>query len=547
MAKRYVKEEFETKADKARAEREARIEALKAKDGSFKPVAGKKSKAKKSLLTILGSVLAVLVIGIFIAWQTGFVHRRLPAISVGNNKVSINEYNHAYFSVYNIYNRYFGQGGLLDLKANSSNYTQENKTWGEFFTDTAMANIKKNALVYGKAVEAGYTANDEDRAAVKQNMTQLQQSVGTPVDFEIYLRNLYGNGMTVEAYEEILLKEAVAKRYAADRPASYDVSQKELDDYYATKKTELDTVTYHSFILKTLKEESEKKDENSEKSEKSEVSDKSEDSDDEKDEKDENDSEKNATALLAEDILKELTAADKVEKIAEKYAVTDEEKKVYQTDEDVTLHENNGLSAIANKELSAWLFDDARKAGDSTYVKVDSGYEIAYFVSREKDTRNIADIRIMSFNLYNQSGDKKDEETIKLIKDEASRLEKNIKSEEDLLIEDKKLKEQASTKLANESVKIEKINGFNESGLNSKVLNYALSKDAKKGDTKVIETSGVIYLVHIVEKHDTQSWEYIAKDTLQKTKYNEDFEAMLEAEENQVEKMYPGFWFIKRS
>lgn len=229
---------------------------------------------------------------------------------------------------------------------------------------------------------------------------------------------------------------------------------------------------------------------------------------------------------------------------------TDEKskEKLQKSEDDLTLQENITLSNLTNKDILDWLTAKDRKAGDVKYFEIGDNYQILKFGERKADTRNIADVRISRFSLYDSKGNEITEEQKKAVKNNAVGMTKAINSEADFEKFDKEAKDNKDSEkiLQSESVKYENVDAMNEAKLQKKVLDFVLSPEAQTGKTELIETDTFIYVVHIVDKKDVTSKDHQIISALQMKKSEEDLKKLTEAPENQVKPVYPGYWFAKR-
>ncbi len=517
---------FDSKAEKARAEREARLEAQKNRDGSHKPHRNT-SKIGKKLLTAALALLAVVAIVITILWQTGVIQRNLNALTVAGNNVSVNEYNYNYNTLVSTYTRYFGKGGLLDKRADSSAATKEKLTWGEFFEKTTNKNVQQVNLLYQEAIKSGYELSEESIKEIDTYIENMKKQTGSPLNFEIYLENLYGKGMSVEALRELMIKNKIATDFANKKPSTYEITREEIDKEYNENLDKYDLVTFNSFQIITETKDSKGKALTSDELKKA----------------------KEESETKAKSAVEKISKGEDFKKVAIEMTTDSKIKeKLQKAKEDLTLQENVNLANIGNKDILDWLSAKDRKAGDVKYFEIGDNYQILKFGEKNEDTRNIADIRVSRFSLYDSKGNEITEEQKKTAKNNAVAMEKAIKSEADFKKFDEEAKNNKNTDkiVQSESVKYENVDAKNEAKLQKKVLDFVLSSEAQTGKTELIETDTFIYIVHILDKKDVTSKDHQIISALQMKKSEEDLKKLTEAPENQVKPVYPGYWFAKR-
>lgn len=527
MAKKDdMQTEFDSKAEKARAEKEARLEAQKNRDGSHKPHKTN-SKIGKKILTAVLALLAVVAIVITILWQTGVIQRNLNALTVAGNNVSINEYNYNYNNLVSTYTRYFGKGGLLDKRADSSAATKEKLTWGEFFEKTTNKNVQQINLLYQEAVKSGYELSEESIKEIDTYIENMKKQTGSPLNFEIYLENLYGKGMSVEALRKLMIKNKIAIDFAKKKPSTYKVTQEEIDKEYNENLNKYDLVTFNSFQVTTKTKDSKGKALTSSELKKAK---------EESERKAKSAVEKIGKGEDFKNVAIEMTADSKIK------------EKLQKAKEDLTLQENVNLANIGNKDILDWLTAKDRKAGDVKYFEIGDNYQILKFGEKNADTRKVADVRVSRFSLYDAKGNEITEEQKKTVKNNAVAMTKAIKSEADFKKFDEEAKDKKSSdKLSqSKSIKYENVDAKNEAKLQKKVLDFVLSPEAQTRKTELIETDTFIYVVHVVDKKDVTSKDHQIISALQMKKSEDDLKKLTKAPENQVKPVYPGYWFAKR-
>ena len=103
------------KIEQRRAETKARLDALKAKDGTKKPI--KTGSRFGRILFPIIVVLLVLVVAVWVVFATGLPQRYAVPLRVGTEKVSILEYRHLANLVISEYD--------ASIKKSSTNFKKE--------------------------------------------------------------------------------------------------------------------------------------------------------------------------------------------------------------------------------------------------------------------------------------------------------------------------------------------------------------------------------------------------------------------------------------
>ncbi len=521
MAKKKDTEQtYNSKADRnreERKEREARVQELRSKNGS-KKTAPKRVKRRNNILTAIAAVLVVIVAVIAILWQTGTLHRNLSALTVNGESISVNEYNYSYNNIYNAYNQQYGGGGLLNLNASSSAITNQDKTWGEFFEDSANESVQTLAIVHQQAIEEGYELTEEDQEYIDNYVSMIQQSVGTPLDFEMYLTNMYGKGMSVQAYRDLLAKEIVAGNFSREKPATLEVSDEEIEERYEEAPRDYDLVNYHGFTVTAPSTNEEGEDYTAEELEEI----------------------RQETEQEVKDILADVESVEDFEQAAQEYAEsqTEDSDEEIEVDTEELVRYPNIVSS--NRDLADWLFGEGRQEGNTSYFQNGNTFQLVYFVEQTKDTRNVADLMVAGFSKLDPNGDRITDEMVDTYRDSAEFMTRVISTEEEFT-EFENNEDETHEKPTRPSTVIENATGATTS-VHSDVINFALSDEAEAGNTYVVETDNFIYVVLVIEKHDHAGYQEDISGVLEMEKYNDWLDETLEDPAYAIEPSYPGWW-----
>lgn len=513
-----------TKAEQNRQEREARMAEIRKRGGQAMKPPQSKRKKKKIIGTVVG-VLVALVLIFYILWLMGIPQRNMKAMEVNGQKVTVNEYDFYYNLIANQYNQMLGQGGgVLNKKDSSKAVTGEDISWGEFFHREAVKNLVNDVVTYQEALEKGKTITDEDRKNVDIMVESMQQQVGKPLDFELYLQGMYGRSMNVKAYKDLMARQYMAMHYAASVPDTIEISEDEINKYYDENKDTLDMVTYHSFTLKTPLTVKEGEDALLDEEKAKRV---------------------DETETLAKDIVEKLKADDNMDALAQEHNKDQKIKDFYAKDGDQTLQENRADSQISNKEVKTWLYDAERKAGDAAYFKNGNDFEIVRFESRAKDERQVTDVMISTFvkTPEMKEGEEQREKDNEKIMKTAKALVKQFTSEEAVNTYDE-TEAQAGVPKAQKAVKIESLTPVKAASLPPEILDFALSDKAKAGQAELIDTDQAVYVVTVLTNKDKASWYVQAEEKVQMQTYQDQHAEKVDPANNEVSKSYPGFLLV---
>ena len=179
-----------SKNQESRKAREERLKAIRERGTVINTSERKKSKRNKVLLTT-ALVLAAIIGLVYVLWLFGIPQRNLSAMKINDEPVTITEYNYNYYTYYNQYNQVIGQGqGVLNKRDSSQIVSGQDISWGTFFHQLTVNGLMQDNVTYQKAIDAGYTLDEEDNTNIDLMVDGLRQRIGTPLDFEMYLESM---------------------------------------------------------------------------------------------------------------------------------------------------------------------------------------------------------------------------------------------------------------------------------------------------------------------------------------------------------------------
>lgn len=320
-----------------------------------------KVRSKTILYTVVGIVIAVLVIALLV-WNSGIFEKNKVVATVGDQDYTVTELGFYFYPSYNYMSNLFG--GTVDADTAASIRQQ------------ALDSLHQYAALYTAALKDGYTVDDNIQAQVDGSVEQIRNyAAQNGTTFSVYLRSSYGPYMTEKVLRECLTQQAVANAYYSDHADSLTYDKAQLESYYDEHKDELDSFTYSAAFINGEAVSSTDADGNT---------------------VDPTDAEK-ATAMsvakaTAEDLAQQAEAGGDFDALAEEFAGRDD-KSSFKAE---TTALGSALTSALNADCTAWLTDAARESGDITTIEVaDSGYWVVKFVDRflNEDSYGSADIR----------------------------------------------------------------------------------------------------------------------------------------------------------
>ncbi len=383
----------------------------------------KEAQRKRNTLiyTIVGAVIAILVIALLI-WNSGVIQRGATVAEIGGEKVTAGEvafyyYSNDVISTAQMYASYGLTGFPYDsAKSPKDQIITESsitdlgidaayvgKTYHEYFLDNALNSLREERALCAAAKDAGYTLSDSGKAIVTSNMESLDSSIenylttyGANLSRTKYLQMIYGITMTEKLYESCLERTQLADEfYNKNFKAITDYSDAELDAYYEANKDSMESVTFYqqAFTPETVE----------------------------------------TTDEMTEE--EKTSAREEAVKAAEEAAQAALEKAQADFDSvknDEAYTKSTGVLSSGTFYYD-WLMDNARKSGDATVIPDSvNNYYVIVFEDRFRDETPTLDVRHILVEAKNEddpatadvdeSTQAPTDETYAAAKDEAQKL-----------------------------------------------------------------------------------------------------------------------------
>ena len=335
------------------------------------PAAPEKKGMSKGLKWTIGIVCLVLVIAIvtfFSMLTSGYFAAHTTAATVDGHNLTPAEVNYFYREAYATLSNQYGDMMSYIIDSNTpldeQYYDEENGvTWADTLLEQGLDNAARMYAIYDEAVANGASLSEDDQTSIDatiENLRTYAPAYGYS-SLNAYLTAQYGTGCNEKNFRAFLEMETLANNYSQevyDKPVYTD---EELEADYAADPNKYDTVDYRVFAV----------------------------TDGLFDEEDE--------TKLAE--LKK-TAADEMLAAAEEgdeafiqaaYDHAAEDSKESYEDDSYTLRTD--VSHTEDSELSDWLFESDRQAGDATCVETSGTYYIAIFEGRDTHDYQLPNVR----------------------------------------------------------------------------------------------------------------------------------------------------------
>ena len=443
-----------------------------------------KEKKEERISTAIGIVVLVALVCLVASFpiRTYLATHETYVVVNGEavNKVEFDyQYNltkNNYITQYGSYLSYFGLDTSKDL---STQMYSDTLTWQDYFEQNAVESLKQNKALMAEAKAAGFTYDTTDEYnTFKETIKTSAASAG--ISEKEYVRSIYGSYATMGRIEEYVKNDMVMNAYYQKLQEDNAPSDDEIQSYYEENKATYDSVDYR---LTTIEADLP--------TEPTELADPVEE-----------------TAADTTGTTDGTAATDSTQDTA--YQPSDaeiakamEDAKVLADDAEQTVakdgeaHENEKKSSV-NYLISDWLFDDARKAGDTTVITNDNShcYYAVAFEKRYLDETPSADVRVII-----PTEDKTGEEILEEWKNGAAT--------EDSFAELCKKYTQDTSAVENGGL----FEQVTKTGMTEELSNWIFDNSRQAGDTVAITVSDTTYVLYYIGQ-DQPEWKINIKNTL---------------------------------
>lgn len=381
-----------------------------------------------------------------------------------------------YITQYGSYLSYFGLDTSKDL---STQMYSETLTWKDYFEQNAVESLKQNKALMAEAKAAGFTYDTTDEYNTFKETIKTSAAAAGVSDKE-YVRSIYGSYATTGRIEEYVKNDMVMNAYYQKLQEDNAPSDDEIQSYYEENKATYDSVDYR---LTTIEADLP--------TEPTELADPVEET--------AADTTGTTDGTAATDTTQDTAYQPSDAEIAKAM----EDAKVLADDAEQTVakdgeaHENEKKSSV-NYMISDWLFDDARKAGDTTVITNDNShcYYVVAFEKRYLDETPSADVRVII-----PTEDKTGEEILEEWKNGAAT--------EDSFAELCKKYTQDTSAVENGGL----FEQVTKTGMTEELSNWIFDSSRQAGDTVAITVSDTTYVLYYIGQ-DQPEWKINIKNTL---------------------------------
>ena len=497
----------------ASREKQLRQEQIGQPDPKTAREAQQRKQEKRSNI-LYGTIAVVFVIVALasIIWRSNIIERSATAVTIDGEKYTAAEvnffYQNAYRNFYN-YNYYYMAYGLLSLSTNADLEDQvltdgdasilgveAGQTWHDYFIDQALDQMASVQAALKQADEEGFAYPAGVQAQYQDNMASLKAAAAASnVSVDQYLAGTFGSTMTEKVYGEQLSRVLKYDAYtsAYDDSLTYDAAT--LENAYNADPNSYDKVAYESVTI---------------------LGSASSTTDAEGNEVEPTEEEKESAKQAAKDAADEMLAAYQSGKKLEPFADANEK---------ATYNNNDGTTYVSGDVLSEWLFDNARKEGDSAVLESGTTYYVAVFHERFRDEYPTVDVR----HILIQPAAGELSEGDEGYEDEQVQLKADAKAKAEDILAQWQAGEATEDSFAALAMENSSDGSKYDGGLYTQVYqgqmvtefnDWCFDASRKPGDTGVVETTYGYHVMYFVGE-DLPRWQAQVADTLKDDDYSE--------------------------
>lgn len=442
-----------------------------------------KEKKEERISTTIGIVVLVALVCLVASFpiRTYLATHETYVVVNGEavNKVEFDyQYNltkNNYITQYGSYLTYFGLDASKDL---STQMYSDTLSWQDYFEQLAVENLKQSKAMKAAADAEGFTYDTTDEYnTFKETIKTSAASAG--ISEKEYVRSIYGGYATMGRIEQYVKNDMVMNAYYEKLQEDNAPSDDEIQSYYEENKATYDSVDYR---LTTI--EAELPTEPTELADPVEATTAPDAATD-----------GTATTDTTQDTAYQPSDAEIAKAMEDAKVLADDAEHTVAKDGEA--HENEKKSSV-NYLISDWLFDDARKAGDTTVITNDNShcYYAVAFEKRYLDETPSADVRVII-----PTEDKTGEEILEEWKNGAAT--------EDSFAELCKKYTQDTSAVENGGL----FEQVTKTGMTEELSNWIFDNSRQAGDTVAITVSDTTYVLYYIGQ-DQPEWKINIKNTL---------------------------------
>ncbi|MGM9536880.1 MAG: hypothetical protein ACI3VN_00965 [Candidatus Onthomonas sp.] len=209
-----------------------------------------REKARKGRIYAVIAVITAILVAALLIWDSGVIQRNAPAYTVGSQSYSVTDVDYYFFNEYNniaAYASYYGLDTSISLKEQE---ISEGQTWYDYLLDNALASLSDVSALTTAAKAEGYKLSEEGQANVDSTIESVRSAAEQyGLTESTYLTYAYGRYMTPSAFKKAVTEYYLAQDYASYKIENFEITEEDLNSYYAENAATLDTFDYEAYLL----------------------------------------------------------------------------------------------------------------------------------------------------------------------------------------------------------------------------------------------------------------------------------------------------------
>ena len=359
--------------------------------------AQQRREEKRSNL-LYGLIAAAVLIALIVSfvWRSDFIPKMTTAATIDGEKYTVSEVNYFYQTAYrNFVNQYSYFTSYMGLNTNATLRSQAinetaasmlgielpevdasaaddpdrdplmplGMTWHDYFLDEALENMTVIQAALKAADAEGFQYPAGVQAEYDDNMAALKSTAAASgISVSQYLKGNFGAGVTEKVYGEQLLRVLRYSAYADAHQNSLSFSDSELEEAYDADRNTYDHVSYESVSISGTADST-------------------------------TDAEGNTVEPTEEESAAALEAAQEdAQAILDGFQDGGDLEALAQ-EHNGTYSQNESGNYSSGSVMSEWLYDSARKSGDSAVLEDGTIQYVVVFHDRFRDENPTIDIR----------------------------------------------------------------------------------------------------------------------------------------------------------
>lgn len=377
------------------------------------------------------------------------------AVTIDGEDFTVNDVAYYYGSIYNSFANSGASGFDSSVDAREQQYTTD-KTWHDYFLETALTYMEDSAALVHAAGSAGFDGTEQMDATEQSNLSMIDlYAAYSGATRAQYLTAMFGKYMTEDAFIRCVRRDALASAYQQSYSDSLTYSAADLRSAYDEDPDAYCSVDIEYVLFETgLKSDA-------------------------------TDEEKSAAMEEAKAKAEAVLAAYESGSSFEESAGDGTYRHAAHADRSVT------------SNMLVWAFDADRAEGDTTVAEQSNGYVAVLFHSRSRDDYHPVTVRHILVE---------DEQTAAVI---YSEFNNGSKTESDFAT-------LAATKSTDSGTASNGglVSNMRKGAYVQPFEDWSFDPNRQSGDTDIIESEYGFHVMYFVETNDLTYWEYKATNTL---------------------------------